>query len=240
MSDFTIDTFLNGRIRIHQETKGYRFSVDAIIVASGVHPKPGEKILDLGTGCGIISILLAFRYPAISITGVEIQHALAELARRNVVENQMQNRVSIISGDIRTLSQSQVGGPVDWIISNPPYHKPDSGRINPTRQKALARHEIHLNLQELLEAVKKLLRNGGWFITIYPSVRIVALFGSMKSVGIEPKRMQSIHSTANDKAKFIRVQGKMGGRPGLEILPPLIIYNPDGTYTEEMQKMMSP
>lgn len=240
MDHVTFDTFFDGRLQVAQPDKGYRYSIDTILLAALPRLKPGQALLDLGTGCGIIPLILAFRFPETRITGVELQPELAQLADLNVSNNGMRNRVRIIHEDLRRLSLEMVAGPVDWIVSNPPYRRAASGRINPNCQRALARHEINVNLQELIDTVKRLLRTGGRFAVIYPSERAVDLLSLMRLAGLEPKWMQSIHSQAGHPAKLVLVQAVLGGGPGLTIETPLVIYDPDGKYSGAVQEMMKP
>lgn len=236
----TTDTFFNGRVKVNQSVRGYRFSIDAVLLASVTKTKPGEVVLDIGTGCGIIPILLAFRNPDVKVFGIEIQEALAIRAQDNVSANRMFDQISIINLDVRRLDNERIAGPVDWIVSNPPYREANSGRINPNSERAVARHEIQLTLRELIQACRRSLRTGGHFVTIYPCERLTDLICEMRSGGIEPKWMQCIHSRRDQEAKLVLVRGKMRGNSGLKLAPPLIIYEPDGSYTAAVTKMMMP
>lgn len=239
-ASLTTNAFLNGQIQIVQSRDGYRYSLDAVLLAAAVRPKAGDTIVDLGTGCAIIPLILAYRFKGIHVTAVELQGELAAMAVSNVAANHMQDRITVLKDDVRQLKIAQVGGPVDWVISNPPFYPSGSGRINPDDQKALARHEIHLNLAELLQSARRLLRTGGQFATIYPSERIATLLCKMSTAGIEPKWMQFIHSTITDAAKLVLVRGVMAGKPGLKVERPLVICQSDGSYTSEVQAMMMP
>lgn len=238
--NITIDAFYNGRLKVLQTSQGYRFSLDAVLLADSARPKPGEVLMDMGTGCGIVPILLAFRYPQVRYVGIELQPQLAKIAHKNVAANHMNNSIKIIHQDIRTLKQEMVPTPVDWIVCNPPYRTAKSGRINPNSERALARHEIHLSLHELVQVCRRFLKTGGRFATIYPVERLVDLFTEMRTAGVEPKWMQNIHSRQGDEAKLALVQGMMRGRPGLKVASPLTVYEPDGSYTQVVQKMMMP
>jgi tRNA1Val (adenine37-N6)-methyltransferase len=238
MSQNTTDTFFDGALSVMQSRAGYRFSIDAILLASALQPKAGQTVVDLGTGCGIIPLILSFRHPDIRLYGVEMQSDLVELARANVAQNRMTDRIHVVPADVRQLKAGHVDGPVDFVVCNPPYHRAQSGRLNPNLQRAIARHEIHLNLEQLLLSVRRVLRTGGRFATIYPAERIVDLFSAMRGAGIEPKQMRAIHSRCPEGAKLILAQGVMRGNPGLTVDPPLVIYTADGNYTNEVQQMM--
>lgn len=240
MSTWTEDLFFNGAIRIRQERKGYRFSIDAAITAHGVNPTSGQTVVDLGTGCGIIPIILAHRYADIKIIGVEIQAELADLARFNRDQNHYHKRIGIIHADMCTLSPEQLQSPVDWVVCNPPYRRRHSGRVNPDSQRAIARHEIHVNLKQMVQAANNLLQIGGRLVTIYPAERLVEVLCELHSQHIEPKLIRMIHSKSGENAKLVMVKGVKGGRPGAIIENPLVIYNSDGVYTSQIEVMMKP
>ncbi|MBI5593222.1 MAG: tRNA1(Val) (adenine(37)-N6)-methyltransferase [Deltaproteobacteria bacterium] len=238
--NLTEDTFFNGGIKVFQHREGYRFSIDAVLLAAFSAPETGDRIVDLGTGCGIIPLILGHRHPAVSITGIEVQPELAELAARNVKINGLKGRITIIREDMRSLSIQAVSGPVDIVISNPPYRKGLSGRVNPHPQRAVARHEILATLQDVASAAARLLGIGGRFAIIYPAERITDLLTNLRSAGIEPKHIQTVHAKGNEPARLVLVSGIKGGRPGAAVHEPLVIYRPDGTYTDSVQAMFNP
>ena len=240
MDSLTTDTFFDGRLHIKQSTAGYRFSIDAIVLAHHADMHAGERLLDLGTGCGIIPIILTYRNPDIHVYAIEIQEDLANLAASNVDANHMRNRVTVLCQDMRNLKPDMIGGPVDVIVCNPPYRKPDSGRLNPDPQRAVARHELKVSLIDVLQTVRRMLRTAGRFVTIYTAERSAELLSQMHLGGIEPKFIRSIHSQLDAAAKLILVVGVKGARPGAKIGPPLIIYTSEGQYTVEIEKMFMP
>jgi tRNA1Val (adenine37-N6)-methyltransferase len=237
-SQNSTDTFFNGALSVMQSRQGYRFSIDAILLASALKPKSRQRVVDLGTGCGIIPLIVAYRHPDIRLYGVEMQSALVELARINAAQNRMADRIRIVDADIRRITPDHVGGPADLVVCNPPYRRVRSGRFNPNPQRAIARHEIHLDLEQMLAAVCRILRTGGGFATIYPAERMADLFCAMRSAGIEPKQMRAIHSHSTQGAKLILARGVMRGNPGLTVDSPLVIYSDEGIYTDEVQQMM--
>ena len=240
MNSLTSDTFFDGRLHIKQGTAGYRFSIDAILLAHHTDTNAGERLLDLGTGCGIMPIILTYRNPDIHVYGIEIQDELANLAASNVDANHMRNRITVLCRDMRNLKPDMIGGPVDVIVCNPPYRKPNSGRLNPDPQRAVARHEIKVSLIDVLQTVRCMLRTAGRFVTIYTAQRSAELLSQMRLGGIEPKFIRTIHSQLDAAAKLILVVGVKGARPGTKIGPPLIIYNADGQYAAEVEKMFKP
>ncbi len=240
MHALTTDAFLDGRLLIKQGAGGYRFSIDAVVLAHLTDTHAGETILDLGTGCGIIPLILAYRNPDICVYGIEIQDELADLAISNVSANRMQNRITVLCQDMRDLMPRMVGGPADVIVCNPPYRKPNSGRLNPNPQKAVARHEIKVSLIDVLQTVRRMLRTAGRFVTVYTAERSAELLAQMRLDGIEPKFIRAIHSQIDAAAKLILVVGIKGARPGTKIGPPLIIYDSNGQYSAEIQTMFNP
>jgi len=240
MDSLTTDTFFNGRLQIKQYRSGYRFSIDAALVAAHAKPHSADTVLDLGTGCGIIAIILAFRNPKIKVHGIEVQPRLADLAALNVKDNGMNKQINIHCMDMRGLQLDMISGPVDLVVSNPPFRKAESGRINPNRQRAIARHEIKITLLDIVETARSLLRVSGRFVTVYPAERLTDVLTQMRNADIEPKFIRIIHSDRQAAAKLVLVEGNKGGRPGVKIGPPLVIYNQDGSYTNEVQKMFTP
>ncbi len=240
MKPLTKDTFFNGRIKVKQDPYGYRFSIDSILLACHAKPRPGDKVVDLGTGCGIIPLILAYREPNLNIFGIELQNELADIASSNVKENHMDSTITIFCKDMKELKNDMISGPVDLIVSNPPYRKAESGRINPDMQRAIARHEITVCLDDITKTVRRVLRTAGRFITIYSAERITDLLTHLRISGIEPKSLRMIHSGAETEAKLILVEGIKGGHPGVKIGPPIIIYDEKGAYTQEVQEMFTP
>ena len=237
ISSFTTDTFFDGRIRVMQNRRGYRFSIDAVLLAYHAKPQAQQKALDLGTGCGIISLIMASRRSDLKIYAVEVQRELADLADANVHQNHLQDRIHVLCMDMKLLTLKMTSGPFDLIVSNPPYHKPGSGRINPDAQRAVARHEIKTSLIDVLQTTRRLLRTAGRFVTIFAAERTTDILSQMRNEQIEPKRLRMIHSNRDTDAKLILVEGIKAGRPGLKIAPPLFVYDGKGDYTTEVQQM---
>ncbi len=240
MSELTSDACLDGRLQIAQARDGYRFSIDAVLLAALPRPKPGDYLIDLGTGCGIIPLIVAYRHPHVEFLSVEMQAQLADLARANVEANQMQGRIRVVQGDMRLLSPGDLQRPADWVLTNPPYRRSRSGRINPNSQRAAARHEIDIDLPGLMQTAGRLLRTGGRFAIIYPGERTVDLLHHMRLAAIEPKWIRPVCSHDGQEAKLILVEGVRNGHPGMVLAPPLVIYSGDGSYTAEVRKMMAP
>ena len=240
MHSLTEDTFFNGKLHIQQDPAGYRFSIDAILLASHARPRAKERVLDLGTGCGIIPLILAYRHQNITAFGIEIQKELARMALANVKNNKLQNQITVLCQDMRDLKPDIIGGPVDLVVCNPPYHKSKSGRLNPDWQRAIARHELKINLAEMLQTAKRMLRTAGRFVTIYAAERLTDIIVQMRAHGIEPKSMRTIHGQPAAEARLILVSGAKGAQPGIRLDSPLIIYDSKGGYSQEIQEMFEP
>jgi len=234
----THDAFFHGRMRVKQPRRGYRFSIDAVLLAGEVAPRARDRVVDLGTGCGIIPMLLAFGHPDLRLWGVELQADLAALAAENIRDNGWADRVTILQTDMRRLGPERFSGPVDRVVANPPYRRDRSGRVNPDAQCAVARHEIAITLPELLVTAKRILKTGGRFHVIYSAERAAELLARMCAEGIEPKRLRSIHSAAGEDARRVTVEGVKAGRPGLTVSPPLVVYDEGGSYSTEVQAML--
>ncbi len=194
-------------------------------VKADINPVKEQRILDIGTGSGIMPVVLALKYPKIRITGIEIQEELAAIAEKNVILNQMENNISIIQKDIREVEPSDIDGIQDIIISNPPYKKRGSGRINHDMQKAIARHEIKLSLDELVRSVKKHLSPGGDFYMIYPAERLCDLICVLCQYRIMPDQIRFIHTKKNAEAKRVIIKCINNGSQTISVLSPLFIYD---------------
>jgi tRNA1Val (adenine37-N6)-methyltransferase len=230
----TVDGILGGKLRIIQKEKGYRFSLDALLLAHFVRLQEGEHAIEMGAGSGIISLILSGRWACGKIVGVEIQEELADMAKRNVEANNREDKVIICRGDIRKIESLFAPQSFDAALFNPPYRKLNSGRINPDYQKAVARHELKGSLKNFLRAAGYVLKESGRVYTIYPATRMVELLSQMRATHLEPKRLRLVHSNSSSRGEFILAEGVKGAGEELEVLPPLVIYEEDGGYSEAM------
>jgi len=235
MADETLDEILEGRLRLYQKKRGYRFSLDALLLAHFISFKKNHRVVELGCGCGIITLILAVRFPQAKFAGLEIQPDLYELSARNVRLNALEERVTIISGDARKIKKYFRGGIYDVVFFNPPYRKLKSGRINPREEKAVARHEIKGSLNIFLQAAKYLLKPKGKVFVIYPAQRLAELVARMRQYAMEPKRMKMVFSDMETPAEFVLMEAVRQGGEEMKIEPPLVIYRHNKSYTEQMK-----
>ena len=201
--------------------------------------RSANRVIDLGTGNGVIPLILAYRCPSISLTGIEIQQDMADRAERNVRLNGYENRIVIACMDISSASCHFVAESFDSVICNPPYRAPSSGRLSPSWEKQIARHESKAGLQDFVQVAAFLLRNKGRFACIQLGERTVDLLTAMRAAGIEPKRLRVVHPFAAAEASMILVEAVKGGRSGLNVLPPLIVYDSTRMYTAELKAILA-
>jgi tRNA1Val (adenine37-N6)-methyltransferase len=234
----TVDGILTNRLRIIQRKRGYRFSLDALLIAHFADLRNGDDLIDLGTGSGIIVLILAQRFRCGRVLGIEIQNDLVAIAERNVVLNGLTGQIEIRRGDIRC--PETLCGPQSFsaAVFNPPYRRLRSGRTNSDPEKAVARHEIEGTIADFLAAAVYALRSEGRVYAIYPAVRMAELITKMRECRIEPKRLRLVHSRFDGEGEFVLMEGVKGGREGLNVAPPLFIYQDGGGYTSEMAEIL--
>jgi tRNA1Val (adenine37-N6)-methyltransferase len=225
-ADETLDLFFNGKLQIIQKKKGYRFSVDTLLLSQFVRIRKNERVIDLGTGCGILPLLLSQSARAHSFVGVEIQKGLVECAEKNVILNHLEDRISILKQDFRELKAIFRPGSFDVALSNPPYRKFQTGRINPSTEKAIARHEIKGRLEDLISHASYLLPPKGRCYLIFPALRTVDLFLALRNGKLEPKRIQFVHPRAGEEARFILAESIKASGVELKVMRPLILEEP--------------
>jgi tRNA1Val (adenine37-N6)-methyltransferase len=233
-----VDEFFRGRLKVLQKEGGYRFSVDSLLLAGFVTLKKGDHVVDLGTGSGIIAIILALRFSEAQVAAVEIQGDLADMAGRSIVLNGLEDRVRVYPGDVKKVREMFDPRSFDVAVFNPPYRRLNSGRINPGSEKAVARHEIRGTIDDFLSSARYLLRDSGRVYVIYPAARGVQLIARMRGNGIEPKRLRVVHSNDTSEGVFVLVEGVKGAGEEVAIMPPLFIYRNDGRYSDEMEAIL--
>lgn len=237
--DETTDTLFHGKLKIRQSRSGYRFSIDALLLAGFIEARPGERVADLGSGNGVIALVLAYWYPELTVTAVELQRRMAERARENARLNGFEKRIQVHCGDVRRIAQMAAPASHALVLCNPPYRGPASGRISPVAEKRIARHEIAGRLRDFVRAGAYLLPQHGRMGVVYPALRAVDLLGTMREANIEPKRLRMVHSYAGAGASLVLVEGAKGGRNGIEVLAPLIIYEKAKQYSAEAASLIA-
>lgn len=232
------ESLFGGRLRCLQPRQGYRFSVDAVLLAHFFTPEPASRILDLGAGCGIVSLILSHRYPTASLVALEMQPRLAELIRQNVAGNDLENRIMVIEGDCRRIATLLPQDSCDWVAANPPYYPTTSGRHHPETERAKGRHEILGGIGEMAEAAAFALKAGGRAAFVYPAGRAEILLGALRENELAPERLQRVHPYLGAEAGLVLVEAVKDGEERLDVLPPFFIcQEKGGAYTLEMAAM---
>ena len=210
-------------LKIIQAWDSYRFSVDSILLLNFIRLKNYENVIDLGTGSGIIPLLLFAKRKRLSIYGIEIQKDLADMARRSVELNKLQNDITIIQEDFRNLKNIFKNQQFDIVVSNPPYLSPGQGKINPSSSRAIARHEIKGDLEDIIAVSNYLLKNKGRIYLIYKSAKLIKLVITLKKYGIEPKVIKFIHPRPGENANLVLLEGIKSGKEELKIEEPIFL-----------------
>jgi len=217
--DERIDEFSG--LKVIQKIDGPHFSLDAILLARFAAVRKGDMVADLGTGGGIVSLILASTTEAKQIIGIEIQNELVDVARRNVALNNLKHKVEILEDDLRLVKRTQPAGQFDLVVSNPPYRLVGAGRINPNPLKAIARHEIKCTLTDVLQASFHLLKNNGRAAFIYRPDRAVDLIAGCRQHRLEPKRIQFVYPGSDRAANLVLLEAVKNGQQELKVLNPL-------------------
>lgn len=229
----TLDDLRAGGLRIIQLRDGYRFSLDPVLLCAFTSIDSALSVVDLGTGAGVIPLLLARRSLTAHIVGVEIQPELVDRAQRSVLLNGLQERISIVERDLREIRAGLDPQSCDLVLSNPPYRRTGTGRMAPLAERAAARHELAGGLEDFLAAAAYLLKQGGRFSIIYLAERLAELLEGMRRHRLEPKRLRTVHARNGEAARMVLIEGRRNGRPGLIVESPLYIYAGED-YTAEV------
>lgn len=232
----SLDDLQNGYFIIQSE-KGFRYGMDAVLLAGYASVRPGEKVLDMGTGTGILPILLAAKTPGESFTGLEIQEKSACMARRSVAYNGLQDRIRIVTGDIK--EAAAVFGPAsfDVVVSNPPYMTGNHGLLNAEQSRAIARHEVLCTLEDLVRETARVLTSRGRFYLVHRPFRLAEIISVLKAYHLEPKRMRLVYPYVDKEPNMVLLEACRGGNPRIQVEKPLIVYEKPGVYTDEIREI---
>jgi len=232
-----IDDLNRNNYKIIQNTSKFCFGMDAVLLSSFAKVLPGEKVLDLGTGTGIIPILLEAKTKGEHFTGLEIQEESADMARRSVALNMLENKIDIVTGDIREASNIFKAGSFDVITSNPPYMNYNHGIVNPDETKAIARHEILCTLEDVIRETSKLLKMSGRFYLVHRPFRLVEIINTLSKWKLEPKRMKLVHPYIDKEPNMVLIEAVKGGKSMIKIEPPLVVYKEKNIYSDEIHNI---
>ncbi len=226
VSEISRETIAAYDLTVSQPRRGYRYNMDPFFLVEFITLPADARVADLGTGVGIIPLLLARRHGSLrKIVGIEIQAELAALAADNVRQNHLSPLIRIINGDFSRVKEQLGAGSQTTVVSNPPYYLRTQGRLNRCPQKAIARHELATTLEDLVATAAYLLRPGGEFYLIYPAERAAALVTACTRARLEAKKLQCLHPRPNQAAELVLLQARKNGNPGLEIAPPRFIHS---------------
>ncbi|MEK4508032.1 tRNA1(Val) (adenine(37)-N6)-methyltransferase [Paenibacillus anaericanus] len=228
-----VDDLLTHQLQIIQSDEVFSFSMDAVLLARFASVPKYGKILDLCTGNGVVPILLSTRSEA-NIEGIEIQPRLADMARRSVEMNGLQDKIFIREGDLRELVKETGHGVYDAITVNPPYMPLTGGDIKLNSHQAIARHEIHCSLEDVISAATKLVRNGGKVNMVHKPQRLGEIITLLRQYKLEPKVIRFVHPRSGMESNIVLIEAIKDGKPDMRILPPLIVYKENGEYCEEI------
>lgn len=234
LADERIDELHRNQYKIIQNEKKFCFGMDAVLLSGFSKVKKGEIALDLGTGTGIIPILLEAKTEGSHFTGLEIQEESADMARRSVAMNKQNEKIDIVTGDIKEASKLFGAASFDVVTSNPPYMNNHHGLTNPDLTKAIARHEILCTLEDVVREASKVLKPGGRFFMVHRPFRLVEIINTLTAYKLEPKRMKMVHPFMDKEPNMILIECIKGGRSQITIEAPLIVYKEQNVYTDEI------
>lgn len=232
-----IDDLQRGGLRVIQRADAFRFGTDAVLHADFAAPRRHDRVCDLGTGTGIIPLLLYARENTISADAVEIQPDMADMAARSMAMNGLNEKIRVLPGDLRSIRTLLPHARYDLVTCNPPYGKAGGTLLNPDASKRLARHEESCAIEDVACAAAWLLQNGGRLCCVFPAARMIELSDAMRKYRMAPKRIRMVHSRVEKAAHLCLMEGMLDARPGLIIEPPLVIYDENNAYTPELRRI---
>ena len=237
MENERLDDLQRNGLKIIQKTDGFCFGMDAVLLSGFASVKPGERALDLGTGTGIIPLLLSAKTKGDHFTGLEIQTEIMKMAQRSVALNGLEKKIDIIQGDIKEASRIFGAASFDVVTSNPPYMNDAHGLKNPGDVKAISRHEVLCTVEDVVREGTKALKPGGRFYMVHRPHRLAEIITVMRQYKLEPKRMKFVHPFADKDANMVLIEAVRGGGAWLKLEPPVIVYKEPGVYTDEIYEI---
>ena len=233
-----IDDLQRGGLRIIQREDGFRFGTDAVLLADFASPRRGERVADMGTGTGVLPLLLSARAEDTTFDAFEIQPDVADMAARSVALNGLCARIRVHAADCREASKIIGAECVQLCVTNPPYTRQGAGLVSPQKTRALSRSDGEgCTLGAWMSACARVLQNGGRLCVVFPSPRLLELCDAMREAHVEPKRVRMVASGMDRPPRLVLLEGRKRGRPGLHILPPLITHEADGGFSAEMRRI---
>lgn len=229
-----LDELQRNGYSIIQDPERFCFGMDAVLLSGFAKVKCGERAIDLGTGTGIIPILLEAKTKGEHFTGLEIQPESADMARRSVALNGLEEKVAIVEGDIKTASEQFGAASFDVVTSNPPYMTAQHGLTNEAEAKTIARHEVLCSLEDVVRESARLLKPGGRLYMVHRPFRLAEIISLMVQYRVEPKRMQLVYPYVDKEPNMVLIEGLRGGKPRMTVEKPLIVYQEPGKYTDEI------
>lgn len=227
-----LDDLLINDLRIIQDASAFCFSLDAVLLAHFATVRRGDRVVDLGTGTGVIPLLLTTREEQREIIGIEVQPEVADRANRSVTLNRLSDRIKVITGDLCVINQVIPGYRAELVTANPPYLPIGTGEPSPRGEMAIARHEVRCSLLDVVKAAAYLLGTAGRFAMVHRPNRLVEILSAMTNLRLEPKRLRLVHPRAGKEPNMVLVEGIKDARPGLQVLPPLFVYENDSFSAE--------
>lgn len=232
-----IDDLQRNNYRIIQDPERFCFGMDAVLLSGFAKAKEGDHVIDLGTGTGIIPILMEAKTKASTLVGLEIQPESADMAQRSVELNHLESKIRIVTGDIKEASSLFGAATFDVVTSNPPYMTEHHGITNEKSPKAIARHELLCTLEDVISQAAKLLRPSGSFYMVHRPFRLADIMVLMREYHLEPKRMKLVYPYIDKDPNMVLIEGLRGGRPCMTVEKPLIVYKEPGVYTDEIYEI---
>lgn len=229
-----IDDLQRNHYKIIQDPERFCFGMDAVLLSGFARAKEGDRVLDLGTGTGIIPILMEAKTQASHFTGLEIQSESADMAARSVSLNRLEDKIEIVTGDIREAVSLFGAASFDVVTCNPPYITEHHGLTNPETPRAIARHELLCTLEDVISQTAKLLKPGGNFYMVHRPFRLVDIITLLRAYGVEPKRMKMVYPFVDNEPNMVLIEANRGGKPQMRVEKPLIVYKEPGVYTDEI------